>query len=112
MPELMISLKSAISGYSDISIGNALGSSICNMLLILGASSLFKGIPMDRESVNVVIPLTLLSSVVILIFGNIGMDITRYEGTMLLGIFVIFMIYIITMRAFKRKEFKRKPRRI
>ena len=94
----MISLKSAIDGYSDISVGNALGSSICNVLLILGTSSLFKEIPMDRESMNVVIPLTLFSSVIILIFGNMNMYITRYEGMLLLGIFLIFMINIIIKR--------------
>ena len=99
----MISLKSAIEGYSDISVGNALGSCICNILLILGASSLFKIIPMDRESMNVVLPLTLFSSVVVLIFGNINMEINRVEGLLLLGIFLIFMLYVVFDRFIKKR---------
>lgn len=94
IPELMISIKSVLSGYSDMSIGNVFGSCICNILLILGASSLFSKIPIDEESRNVVLPLTLLSMVIILIFGNMNMEISRLEGLMLLGIFSIFILYL------------------
>jgi cation:H+ antiporter len=94
LPELMISVKSAISGYADISIGSVLGSCICNTLLILGASSIFALIPIDSESKNVVLPLSILAMLVILIFGNIDMQISRMDGLILLGILGIFMIYI------------------
>ncbi|MCI8308735.1 MAG: hypothetical protein HFJ45_00635 [Clostridia bacterium] len=104
LPELMISLKSALEGYSDISVGNALGSCICNTLLILGVSSLFKVIPIDRESMKVILPLTLISSVVVFIFGNINMEISREEGIMLLGLFIIFMMYVIVERFCKRRK--------
>lgn len=95
LPELMISVKSAINGASDISLGNVLGSCICNILLILGASAIFSKIPIDKESKKALLPLTLISMVIIFIFGNINSDISRAEGIMLLGFFAIFMIYII-----------------
>jgi cation:H+ antiporter len=91
----MISVKSAVLGYSDISMGSILGSCICNTLLILGASSIFAPIPIDKESKNVVLPLTILAMVTIFIFGNINMQISRLEGLLLLGILAIFIIYII-----------------
>jgi cation:H+ antiporter len=64
-------------------------------LLILGASSIFAPIPIDKESKNVVLPLTILAMVTIFIFGNINMQISRLEGLLLLGILAIFIIYII-----------------
>ena len=79
LPELMISIKSAINGASDISLGNVLGSCICNILLILGTSSIFCKIPIDKESRKALLPLTLISMTIIFIFGNIA----------------IFMIYIV-----------------
>ena len=39
MPELFVSVTSSLEGFSDISIGNVIGSNICNLLLILGLSS-------------------------------------------------------------------------
>ena len=36
MPELFVSITSAKEGYSDMSIGNVIGSNICNLLFILG----------------------------------------------------------------------------
>ena len=42
LPEFIITLTSAVSGSSDISIGNIVGSCICNLLLVLGATATIK----------------------------------------------------------------------
>lgn len=39
LPEVFITVKSAIDGHSDLIIGNALGSCICNFLFVLGVTS-------------------------------------------------------------------------
>lgn len=44
-PELVISLKAALTGHSGISIGNVVGSNIANILLVLGVPALIKAIP-------------------------------------------------------------------
>ena len=44
MPELFVSITSAINNHSDMSIGNIVGSNIANLLLILGTSSIIKSI--------------------------------------------------------------------
>ena len=36
MPELFVSITSALDGYSDMALGNVIGSNLCNLLLILG----------------------------------------------------------------------------
>ena len=42
MPELFVSITSALDGYSDMAIGNIIGSNLCNLLLILGLSATIK----------------------------------------------------------------------
>jgi cation:H+ antiporter len=95
LPELMISVQSAIRGVDDISLGNVLGSCICNILLILGISSLFHSIEIDLESKKTILPLNIIAIILVFLFGNMDMSISRVEGLMLLGIFVIFILYII-----------------
>ncbi len=42
MPELFVSVTSALDGYSDMAMGNIIGSNVCNLLLILGISTIIK----------------------------------------------------------------------
>jgi len=56
-PEILIAVMSAGSGSSDIAIGNAIGSNIANIALILGAASLFTPIPVASEVLRREIPL-------------------------------------------------------
>ena len=50
LPEMGITITSLAKGYSDMSIGNILGSSICNLLLILGVSSIISHINLKKET--------------------------------------------------------------
>jgi len=56
-PEILIAVMSASSGSSEIAIGNAIGSNIANIALILGATSLFVPIPVASEVLRREIPL-------------------------------------------------------
>ena len=56
-PEILIAIMSAGSGSSEIAIGNAIGSNIANIALILGAASLFIPIPVASEVLRREIPL-------------------------------------------------------
>jgi len=49
MPELAVTLDAAIEGYSDIAVGNVVGSNICNIALILGLSALIAPIRVDPQ---------------------------------------------------------------
>ena len=50
MPELFVSTTSATQGYSDMSIGNVIGSNICNLLLILGLSAIIRPVDFQKET--------------------------------------------------------------
>ena len=106
MPELFVSITSALDGYSDMAIGNVVGSNVANLLLILGVSTVIHSVKFKRET-RLIIPLCLFFTVVFLGLCNIGQDITRAEAIVLILLFVLFIIYTIVM-AFKGEKFDSK----
>lgn len=100
MPELMVSATSAMNNHADVALGNVVGSNICNLLLILGLSSIIKPIEFKKETKLVEIPMTLLIIFTLFVLGNNGdIDkfITRPEGIILVILFICFLTYTIFM---------------
>lgn len=97
MPELFVSITSAIEGYPDMAVGNVIGSNLCNLLLILGISAMIKSIKFKKETRLIEIPITLVSTIVLFVICNIGSDINKVEGFILIGLFMLFIFYTIYM---------------
>lgn len=97
MPELFVSTTSSINGSSDMSIGNIIGSNICNLLLILGLSTVIRPIKFQRETRIIEIPMCLAITIIFAIFCNTSGTISRIEAIILLLLFVLFIIYTIIM---------------
>ncbi len=97
MPELFVSITSAIDGYADMAVGNVVGSNACNMLLILGLSATIRPIVFKRETRLIEIPICLAITIIFMILANINQDISRIEGIVLIVLFTIFIIYTIVM---------------
>ena len=106
MPELFISVTSALEGRSNLTIGNVIGSNISNLFLILGASAILKEIPLKRETKFIEIPICLFITIVFSTVCNIGNIITRAKGIYLIILFVLFIIYtfIISKEVQKDEE--------
>lgn len=100
MPELFVSITSALEGYSDMAIGNIIGSNIANLLLILGVSSMIKSIRFQRETRLIEIPICLIITIIFMWMCNQGKDVTKGEGIVLIVLFILFIGYTIWM-AFK-----------
>ena len=97
MPELFVSITSAINGYSDMAIGNVIGSNLCNLLLILGISAALNPIIFKKETKLIEIPICLGVSIVFLILANIGNSISRIDAIILIALFIGFICYTIMM---------------
>ena len=104
MPELFVSITSAIDGYPDMAVGNIVGSNIANLLLILGMSSIIRSIKFKRETRLIEIPMCLGISVLFVLLCNLGHDITRFDAGILIVLFILFIVYTIIM-AKKGEEF-------
>ena len=97
MPELFVSTTSAIQGCSDISIGNVIGSNICNLLLILGVSAIIHPVKFQKETKLIENPMSIIFTLVFLVICNINQDVNRIEGIVLIALFIGFLIYTIIM---------------
>lgn len=104
LPELVISLGSAIRGSSGIALGNVIGSNIFNSLLILGVAALIAPITFAPKMQSREIPFNLLAAVALtLVSGSMfaggadGESITRYGGLLLLCFLAVFIRYTFTI---------------
>ncbi len=107
MPELIVSTASAISGHSDMSIGNIIGSNLANLLLILGMCAIIKPLIFKKETKFIENFIAIFVTGVLFVLGNnsIGANmITRKEGIFLDFLCVLFIVYNIGM-AKKGNEF-------
>ncbi len=97
MPELFVSITSALEGHSDMSIGNIIGSNLSNLLLILGLSAIIKPVVFQKETRLYEIPMCLFFTITLMIFCNTNDGISRIEGIVLLLLFFVFLGYTIFM---------------
>ena len=97
MPELFVSITSALDGYSDMAIGNIIGSNLTNLLLILGLSTTIKPVVFQKETRLYEIPMCLLVTIILMIFCNTNGGISKIESIGLLILFGAFIGYTIYM---------------
>lgn len=94
LPELVTSMVAAKKGENDIAVGNAIGSCVFNILLILGLSSIVSPLTIDSSTLIDVLVM-LLSVVLIFIFAIKSYKINKGNGIILISMYVIYLAYII-----------------
>lgn len=104
MPELFVSVTSACNGYADLSMGNVIGSNVCNLLLILGLSATIRAIKFKKETKFIEIPMCLVITIIFMVLCNIGAGISKIDAIILVILFLAFIGYTIYM-AKKGEEF-------
>ena len=91
MPELCVSVVSALKGTPDLAVGNVVGSNIFNALLIVGVAALVGPMTILRSTVFKDVPCALVASVVLLMMCQNDWVITRLDGAILFVFFLVFM---------------------
>lgn len=108
MPELFVSLTSALQGVTDIAVANVIGSNIFNVLLIAGVSASVAPMMIMRTTVRRDIPVVIIASALLLACGLYG-EITRGMGIGFLLLMVAYTIYAIrTAKADDSEEMEQK----
>lgn len=94
LPELVTSVVAARKNEVDMAVGNAVGSNIFNILMVLGIASAIS--PVSLISENVIDILVLVGfSVVVCFFARSDRKITRNEGIAMVAMYLIYTAYII-----------------
>ncbi len=91
MPELCVSVVSALRGTPDLAVGNVVGSNVFNALLIVGVAALVAPMTISPQTVRKDIPWTLVASVILLMMCQNDWVITRIDGAVLFILAVVFM---------------------
>lgn len=94
LPELVTSMVAAKKGENDIAVGNAIGSSIFNILLILGVSSTIAPIGFEFNTI-VDAAMMFLSALMIFIFAFKTSKVTKVQGGILIAVYVVYLAFII-----------------
>lgn len=93
LPELATSVVAAFNGQGDIAIGNVVGSNIFNVLGILGIAAVARPlISLDVGLVSMAVMCIL--SLALLPLMRSGHRISRFEGVILLGAYLMYLIYL------------------
>ncbi len=96
MPELTVSVMSALKGSTDMAIGNVTGSNLFNTLIILGICAMVRPMVFTKENVRRDIPICIGASLLLLIFSlYIGQGISRWQGAIMLALYVCVILYSI-----------------
>jgi cation:H+ antiporter len=102
-PELIVSVQSALDGFSGFALGNVIGSNIANIAFVLGTTALIAPLAIDRDFFKFNWPWMMAFSILLYVLLLSGNNLVRWEGAVLLGSIVIFLVLLIR-RAHKNKE--------
>ena len=94
-PELIVSIQSALAGYSDIALGNVVGSNIANLAFVLAITILITPIAVPKSFFKTDWPMMMLTT--LLFIGMIVFDgtLSSVEGFIMVLILIAFLYYLL-----------------
>lgn len=94
-PELIVSLRSAMQGHSDIALGNVIGSNIANIGFVLAIVVIVSTIQVEKSFYIQDWPVMMIASLILLAFMTTGRSISRVEGLAMFLMLLAFMLYLL-----------------
>ena len=96
-PEAAVSITGAMNGAADISIGNVVGSNILNILIILGITGFITTVAVQKSTLMIEMPFMLAITVVLIILGMSGNELTFFEGIIFWILFLVYLGYLYVL---------------
>lgn len=92
-PEIFVAVASSLRGEPELAVGNAIGSNIANMGMVMGITALLVPLPFNREVLRHDLPIMALVTVCagIVLFDN---ELTVWDGLSLVGVLALFLLRI------------------
>ena len=94
LPELVTSVVAARKNEVDMAVGNAVGSNIFNILMVLGVASAINPVALIRENI-IDIVILIVFSLIVWIYAATKQRISRKEGISMVCLYLIYAGYII-----------------
>lgn len=93
-PEMAVSVGAALSGSSDLAIGNVVGSNIANILLILGISALVAPLLAAEQIIRQEVPIMIGASLLVVVMALDG-GIGRVEAALLFVLVIAYTVFLV-----------------
>ena len=95
-PELVTSILAAVKGERDLAVGNAVGSNVFNILLVLGATGIFApdGITVSDDALRLDLPVMVVTAVACLPIVARNHRLDRWEGFVFLGYYIAYLTFL------------------
>lgn len=96
LPELATTVMAAIRKNADVALGNVIGSNMFNLLAIIGIASLVGTIPVDPKFLRFDLWVMLASSLILIPFVFMKININRFWGLGLTALYVVYVVKVLT----------------
>ena len=93
LPEFITSVIATRKGEIDIAVGNVVGSNIFNILFVLGIAGIINPMTVSLVAIYDIAILVIVS--VLILFVTRKREINKYNGLMLIAIYVCYLCYTI-----------------
>lgn len=94
-PELIVSINAALTGSSDLALGNVIGSNVANLGLVLGITLLLGSMSVSKDFYKLNWPVMMIASLLLYVFLWNDSIIVWYEGLILVVFLVSFIVYLL-----------------
>lgn len=95
-PEILVSIVAALKNQPDLAIGNAIGSNIANIALVLGATAVIKPIMVMSRTLQREMP-ALLAVTLLSVSLFLDLNLSRVDGLVMLAALVLVMYWIVRL---------------
>lgn len=99
-PELATTVIATLKGQRDIAVGNLLGSSVYNILFILGVTCIVPSepVPVARSLITIDLPVMLAVALLCIPVFHSGRQVSRVEGGCFIGVYATYLGYLVIAR--------------
>lgn len=103
LPECSVSIIASMNGSNSLSISNAVGSNIFNLMVVCGICTLFIPLEVAKDTIKRDFPLSIACALLLLFTGYTSMTLGRTEGIVFLICFAFFILIMVKSTMKSRK---------
>lgn len=95
LPECAVSITASMTDNNALAVSNAVGSNIFNLMVVCGFCALFNPLVVSRNTLKKEFPFSMICAVLLLVCGYTAMELSRFDGLILLALFAVFLIWMV-----------------
>ncbi len=103
-PECAVSLTAALKHNNELAVSNAVGSDIFNIMVVCGACAVISPLSVKTSILKKEFPFSVLTAILLLALGALGMSIGRADGFVLLAVFAGFLYWMVRSAQMSRRN--------